>query len=45
MRNIAIASNLIRGIHHHHTLIGFIREDTSNFAQQCSFTYTRAAKN
>src|SRR5438552_17765036 len=45
MRNIAISSYLIRGIHDHHTFIGFVREDASYFAQQGGFSHTWATKN
>src|SRR5579884_1799833 len=45
MGNIAIASDLVRGIYDHHTLIGLVSQDASNFAQESRFAHTGATKN
>jgi hypothetical protein len=45
MGDIAIASDLVRGIDDHYTLIGLVSEDASNFAQEGCLTHTRATKN
>src|SRR6266581_8316424 len=45
VRNISISSNFVGGIHNDYTFIGFVRQNTCYFTQQCGFAHTWATKN
>src|SRR2546429_4156991 len=45
VRNIAISSNFVGGVHNDYTFIGFVCQNTCYFTQQCGFAHTWATKN
>src|SRR5581483_7237782 len=45
MRNISIASDLVRGIDYHHALVRLIRQDAGYLTQEGCLAHTRATQN